>query len=162
MARINVSKDPSGRIIVSFPYDALLVAKVKAIEGRRWHPAEKHWSFPNAPNPPHRWGREREGVKKLESGLSPKFNASRKTTEIYTHVSNKDLMRIKNPYPSNFEEKATLSSVNKLAEIAVWVLKMPGPLRGTPSMVCQIRRMEECLDRIQGFGSRRSARFTLI
>jgi hypothetical protein len=45
MARINVSKDPSGRIIVSFPYDALLVAKVKTIEGRRWHPAEKHWSF---------------------------------------------------------------------------------------------------------------------
>ena len=35
MARINVSKDPSGRIIVSFPYDALLVAKVKTIEGSR-------------------------------------------------------------------------------------------------------------------------------
>jgi hypothetical protein len=47
MARIQVSKDPSGRIIVSFPYDALLVAKVKTIDGRRWHPAEKHWSFPS-------------------------------------------------------------------------------------------------------------------
>jgi hypothetical protein len=45
MARINVSKDPSGRIIVSFPYGALLVAKVKAIKGFRWHPTEKHWSF---------------------------------------------------------------------------------------------------------------------
>jgi len=62
MARINVSRGPSGRIIVSFPYDALLVAKVKTIEGRRWHPAEKHWGFPNAPNLPHRWGREREVV----------------------------------------------------------------------------------------------------
>ena len=45
MARIQVSKDPSGHIIVSFPYDPLLVEKVKAIEGRRWHPTGKHWSF---------------------------------------------------------------------------------------------------------------------
>ena len=70
MARIQVSNDPSGRIIVSFPYDPLLVEKVnpavalerqlgvppmlypavhncwvKIIDGRRWHPAEKHWSF---------------------------------------------------------------------------------------------------------------------
>ena len=105
MARINVSKDPSGRIIVSFPYDALLVAKVKTIEGHRWRPTKKHWSFPNAPNLPHRWGREREGVKKLESGLSPKFNASSKTTEIYTHVSTKNIGKIKSPLDSlNLEE----------------------------------------------------------
>jgi len=123
MARIQVSNDPSGRIIVSFPYDPLLVSKIKTIEGRRWHPAEKHWSFHKLDgmlkkilkvfegeeihldsalkgtgidfvvstqsndlqspltSPPHRWGREREGVKKLESpacpvgrGLSPKFD----------------------------------------------------------------------------------------
>ena len=46
MARIQISNDPSGRIIVSFPYDPLLVAKVKTVEGRRWHPIEKYWSFP--------------------------------------------------------------------------------------------------------------------
>jgi hypothetical protein len=46
MARIQVSNDPSGRIIVSFSYDPVLVKKVKTIDGRRWHPAEKHWSFP--------------------------------------------------------------------------------------------------------------------
>jgi hypothetical protein len=45
MGRINISNDPSGRIIVSFPYDPVLVARVKTIDGRRWHPAEKHWSF---------------------------------------------------------------------------------------------------------------------
>jgi len=97
MARIQISKDPSGRITVSFPYDPILVSKVKTIDGRRWHPEEKHWSFPKASNPPHRWGREREGVKKLESGLSPKFNASSKTTEIYTHVSTKSLGKIRSP-----------------------------------------------------------------
>jgi len=46
MARIQVSIDLSGRIIVSFPYDPLIVDKVKSIDGRRWHPARKHWSFP--------------------------------------------------------------------------------------------------------------------
>ena len=76
MARIQISNDPSGRIIVSFPYDPLLVAKVKTIDGRRWHPAEKHWSFRNNPSPPYRWGRSvrlatevRVGVQKLELGL---------------------------------------------------------------------------------------------
>ena len=116
MARIQISNDPSGRIIVSFPYDPLLVTKVKTIDGRKWHPVEKYWSFPNTDetlekilkvfgdeniqidhalkgtvpdfvvsaqsndlqtpytSPPHRWGRERVGVNKLESGFSPKFD----------------------------------------------------------------------------------------
>jgi hypothetical protein len=47
MARIQVSNDPSGHIIVFFSYAPLLVEKIKSIDGRRWHPAEKHWSFPN-------------------------------------------------------------------------------------------------------------------
>jgi hypothetical protein len=47
MARIQISNDPSGRIIVSFPYDPFLIEKVKTIDGCRWHPTEKHWSFPN-------------------------------------------------------------------------------------------------------------------
>ena len=77
MARIHISNDPSGQIVVSFPYDLLLVEKIKTIDGRRWHPSEKYWmehffesapwSFPTTPYPPHRWGRERVGVKKSES-----------------------------------------------------------------------------------------------
>jgi hypothetical protein len=47
MVKVNISKDISGRIVVSFTYDLLLVAKIEAIEGRRWHPTEKHWSFPD-------------------------------------------------------------------------------------------------------------------
>jgi hypothetical protein len=46
MARIQISHNSSGRIIVSLPHDPLLVEKVKSIDGRRWHPAGKHWSFP--------------------------------------------------------------------------------------------------------------------
>jgi hypothetical protein len=48
VARIYTSNDPSGRIIVSFPYDPILVSKVKSIDGRRWHPEEKYWSFPKS------------------------------------------------------------------------------------------------------------------
>ena len=47
MADVKVSKDTSGRIIVSFLYDRSLVMKVKTIYGYRWHPDKKHWSFPN-------------------------------------------------------------------------------------------------------------------
>jgi len=48
MARIQISHDPSGRLTVSFPDDPLPVSKLKTIDGRRWHPAEKHWSFPKS------------------------------------------------------------------------------------------------------------------
>jgi hypothetical protein len=47
MARVQISNDPPGRIIVSFPYDPILISKIKTIDGRRWHPDKKHWSFPN-------------------------------------------------------------------------------------------------------------------
>jgi len=51
MARIQISNDSSGRIIVSFPYDPVLVTKVKTTDnGHRGHPVEKHWSFPNIIN----------------------------------------------------------------------------------------------------------------
>lgn len=45
---VAVSKNDSGRITVSFPYDPQLVAKVKTVEGRKWHKDEKYWSFPNS------------------------------------------------------------------------------------------------------------------
>ena len=47
MAEVNISKDLYGRIAVSFLYDPSIIAKIKTIEGRRWHPVEKHWIFPN-------------------------------------------------------------------------------------------------------------------
>ena len=46
MVKANIGKDASGRIVVSFSYDPSIVTKIKTIEGRKWHPVEKHWSFP--------------------------------------------------------------------------------------------------------------------
>ena len=44
---MNVSKENSGRITVTFPYNIQLVEKVKTIEGRKWHKDNKYWSFSN-------------------------------------------------------------------------------------------------------------------
>jgi hypothetical protein len=46
MAEVNISKDLYRRIAVSLPYDSSIITKIKTIEGRRWHPVEKHWTFP--------------------------------------------------------------------------------------------------------------------
>lgn len=48
MASVRISKDTQQeKIVVTFSYDPKLVTKVKSIEGYKWHPDKKHWSFPN-------------------------------------------------------------------------------------------------------------------
>lgn len=49
MARIEIRPEEEGRIVVKIPYDPSLVAKIKGIPGRRWHPADKQWSVPAYP-----------------------------------------------------------------------------------------------------------------
>jgi len=44
-AEIKIGKNPEGRVTVSFPYNPDYISKVKTIEGYRWHPKEKYWSF---------------------------------------------------------------------------------------------------------------------
>lgn len=48
MAEIDISRDTAGRITVVFPYSSSRVAKVKTIEGRKWDPEKKYWSFPDS------------------------------------------------------------------------------------------------------------------
>jgi site-specific recombinase XerD len=48
MGLITISKDVSGKIIVSFPYVPHLIEKVRIIEGRKWHKDKKYWSFPDS------------------------------------------------------------------------------------------------------------------
>lgn len=47
MAEVNIGREVGGRIRVTFTYSPSRIAKVKTIEGYRWHPVEKYWSFPN-------------------------------------------------------------------------------------------------------------------
>jgi integron integrase len=50
MSSITIRPGENGRLVVLFSYAPELVAKIKAIPGRRWHPAPaKHWSVPDAP-----------------------------------------------------------------------------------------------------------------
>jgi integron integrase len=45
---ITIGPDTPERIKVAFPYSPSIVAKVKTIEGHKWHPDGKYWSFPNS------------------------------------------------------------------------------------------------------------------
>ena len=74
---IRIKKNSGGKMPVLFPYNSDYISKVKSIKGYRWHPEEKCWSF-----------QEQLGHK------------SSKTTEIYTHVSTKNLGKIKSPLDS--------------------------------------------------------------
>jgi len=73
MALIHISKDPFGQIAVPFPHNPLLVAKAKTIPGHCRHPTEKSWRFQNTD-------------KALE-----------RIPEIDTHVSTRNINRIRSP-----------------------------------------------------------------
>jgi hypothetical protein len=68
MARIQISNDPSGRIIVPFPYDPLLVTKIKTIDSRRWPHIEKYWSFDKLYlGESEKYSKDKESVRKFKS-----------------------------------------------------------------------------------------------
>jgi integron integrase len=45
-APIRVEPGEAGRLIVRLPYTPERVAKIKTVDGRRWHGPEKYWSIP--------------------------------------------------------------------------------------------------------------------
>ena len=45
-APIRVEPGEAGRLIVRLPYTPERVAKIKTVDGRRWHGPEKYWSVP--------------------------------------------------------------------------------------------------------------------
>lgn len=48
MGVVNISKESSGRLTVTFPYALRLVEKVKTTDGRKWHKDKRYWSFPDS------------------------------------------------------------------------------------------------------------------
>jgi integron integrase len=44
---VRISPDTSGRIRVTFPYNAEVVARLRKVNTRKWHPEGKYWSFEN-------------------------------------------------------------------------------------------------------------------
>jgi site-specific recombinase XerD len=46
VARIVVEKGQPDEIIIRFPYEPALIAKIKTIEGRRWNRLYKYWTVP--------------------------------------------------------------------------------------------------------------------
>jgi integron integrase len=54
IAKVKVSRDTSGKITVAFPYDPSRISKIKTIEGHKWNPDMKHWSFPDSEGVVHK------------------------------------------------------------------------------------------------------------
>ncbi|MCX5885708.1 MAG: hypothetical protein NT096_07345 [Proteobacteria bacterium] len=113
MARI-YSKDKTGLIVVTFPYDLTLVTKIKTIPGHRWHPAEKFWSFSNTHGTLEKILEVFEGkeihIDLALQGTVPDLRTERSGVvesglSLSLHVSSKDFMRIRNPLDQIFNEK---------------------------------------------------------
>ncbi|MBI5327408.1 MAG: hypothetical protein HZB80_03810 [Deltaproteobacteria bacterium] len=47
ISKVKVSRDISGKLAAAFPYDHSRISKIKTIEGHKWNPDKKHWSFPD-------------------------------------------------------------------------------------------------------------------
>jgi len=49
-ALIKVSRENSGKIAVTVPYNSIYIKKLKDIKGHRWNPEKKCWFFPKSDN----------------------------------------------------------------------------------------------------------------
>lgn len=94
MGVVKVNKDSSGRMVVSFPYDPQLVARIKTIPGHRWHPAEKHRSFPSTDSTMEKILKVFEGEKvHTDPALQAPLSRAKRHSEF-----------LKEPSPYSFED----------------------------------------------------------
>lgn len=104
---IEILKFSENKNSISFSYSPEYVQKIKTINGYRWHPEGKCWDFPNTNGTMEKILKVFEGnsftTHLLESGTDLRYiqellgHKNSKTTEIFTHVSFKNLGKIKSP-----------------------------------------------------------------
>ncbi|MEW5759727.1 MAG: phage integrase N-terminal SAM-like domain-containing protein [Candidatus Thermoplasmatota archaeon] len=107
-SEVRIGESLDGRITVAFEYNLDYISKVKAINGYRWHPEDKYWSFPLDGNTLKKIVSLFEGEKvDIDSalhlaGLRKELTTrkySPKTIKGYIHY-NEDLLRFVNKNPA--------------------------------------------------------------
>ena len=103
---VDIQECTNGRLIIKFSYSKEAVEKIHLIEGRKWHLEEKFWTVPADDKTRLKIKQlfpcEQSDLTKTE-GTDLRYiqellgHASSTTTEIYTHVCEKDIQRIHSP-----------------------------------------------------------------
>ena len=86
------AKKEGDRITISFPYNSDCIAKIKTVKGYRRHPEKRWWSVQ----------RFEGAIKRTNLRYIQKLRGHKnsRTTEIYTHVSTRDLGKTQSPLNS--------------------------------------------------------------
>lgn len=118
---IRIGSGTDSRIVVRFPYNPSYIAKMKSINGRRWHPDGKYWSIPSdvLDELLSAFKGERicpEPAMRLE-GLRRELTARRysaKTVKAYIHY-NEDFLRVAEKAPSDITNDDVRKYLSRLA-----------------------------------------------
>jgi len=100
---VKIELGRNNKIIIRIPYNQDLIDKVKSIPKRKWNPKGKYWEV----------AYDECLIPILENGIDLRYiqellgHKSSKTTEIYTHVSTKNIGAIKSPLDSLLAEGET-------------------------------------------------------
>ncbi len=105
---IKISITSQGRIAILFFYNSDFIQKIKLIKGYKWQSQDKYWGFPNSNEKTlkklfevFKGKKIHIELRKIKGLLEHKIP---KITEIYTHVSNKDFISIRNSLDQILQE----------------------------------------------------------
>jgi integrase len=100
---VTIQKENDGKLLVCFPYSPERVEKIKTVRGKAWVPEGKYWTVPESENAVEQLMELFKGERVEDDGTDLRYvqellgHSRPVTTMIYTHVTQKDLKKIRSP-----------------------------------------------------------------